>query len=198
VPRGTPGFSTHDIKQKLSMRASVTSELSFADVRLPEAARLPEVRSLGAPLACLNEARFGILFGALGAGRDSLQAALSYADTRTQFDRPIGAFQLTQRKFADMAVSLNTGLLLALHLGRMKEAGRIRPEQVSVGKLNNVRAALDVARECRTILGANGVSLEYPPLRHANNLESVLTYEGTEEIHTLVVGQALTGQSAFR
>jgi glutaryl-CoA dehydrogenase len=198
VPRGTPGFTTHDIKQKLSMRASVTSELAFADVRLPESARLPEARSLGAPLSCLNEARFGILFGALGAGRDSLEAALSYADTRTQFDRPISGFQLTQRKFADMAVSLNTGLLLALHLGRLKEAGRIRPEQVSVGKLNNVRAALDVARECRSILGANGVSLEYPPLRHANNLESVLTYEGTEEIHTLVVGQALTGQSAFR
>jgi glutaryl-CoA dehydrogenase len=198
VPRGTPGFTTHDIKQKLSMRASVTSELSFADVRLPDSARLPEARSLGAPLACLNEARFGILFGALGAGRDSLQAALSYADTRVQFDRPIGGFQLTQRKFADMAVSLNTGLLLALHLGRLKEAGRIRPEQVSVGKLNNVRAALDVARECRTILGANGVSLEYAPLRHANNLESVLTYEGTEEIHALVVGQALTGLSAFR
>jgi len=198
VPRGTPGFTTHDIKQKLSMRASVTSELSLADVRLPDSARLPEAHSLGAPLACLNEARFGILFGALGAGRDSLQAALSYADTRTQFDRPIGGFQLTQRKLAEMAVSLNTGLLLAVHLGRVKEAGRIRPEQVSVGKLNNVRAALDVARECRTILGANGVSLEYPPLRHANNLESVLTYEGTEEIHTLVVGQALTGRSAFR
>jgi len=198
VPRGTPGFTTHDIEQKLSMRASVTSELSFADVRLPDSARLPEAHSLGAPLACLNEARFGILFGALGAGRDSLQAALSYAGTRTQFDQQISKFQLTQRKLAEMAVSLNTGLLLAVHLGRIKEAGRIRPEQVSVGKLNNVRAALDVARECRTILGANGVSLEYPPLRHANNLESVLTYEGTEEIHTLVVGQALTGLSAFR
>jgi len=198
VPRGTPGFTTHDIERKLSMRASVTSELSFADVRLPDSARLPEARSLGAPLGCLNEARFGILFGALGAGRDSLQSALAYADSRVQFDRPIAGFQLTQGKFAGMAVSLNTGMLLALHLGRLKEAGRIRPEQISVGKLNNVRAALDVARECRTILGANGVSLEYPPLRHANNLESVLTYEGTEEIHTLVVGQALTGQSAFR
>jgi len=198
VPRGTPGFATHDIKQKLSMRASVTSELSFDDVRLPESARLPEARSLGAPLSCLNEARFGILFGALGAARDCLQTALAYADTRIQFDRPISGFQLTQRKLANMAVSLNTGMLLALHLAKLKEAGRIRPEQVSVGKLNNVRAAIDIARECRTILGANGVSLEYGPLRHANNLESVLTYEGTEEIHTLVVGQALTGRSAFR
>ncbi|HWG25629.1 acyl-CoA dehydrogenase family protein [Actinospica sp.] len=198
VPRGAAGFTTHDIKQKLSMRASVTSELVFEDVRLPDSARLPEARSLGAPLGCLNEARFGILFGALGAGRDSLQAALDYADSRIQFGRSISGFQLTQRKLADMAVSLNTGMLLALHLAKLKEAGRIRPEQVSVGKLNNVRAALDIARECRTILGANGVSLEYAPLRHANNLESVLTYEGTEEIHTLVVGQALTGVSAFR
>jgi glutaryl-CoA dehydrogenase len=198
VPRGTPGFTAHDIKQKLSMRASVTSELVFEDVRLPESARLPEAHSLGAPLGCLNEARFGILFGALGAGRDSLQAALQYADSRIQFDRPISGFQLTQRKLADMAVSLNAGMLLALHLAKLKEAGRIRPEQVSVGKLNNVRTALDIARECRTILGANGISLEYAPLRHANNLESVLTYEGTEEIHALVVGQALTGRSAFR
>ena len=198
VPRGTPGFAAHDIERKLSMRASVTSELSFADVRLPDSARLPEARSLGAPLGCLNEARFGILFGALGAGRDSLLSALDYAAGRTQFGRPIAGFQLTQAKFADMAVSLNTGLLLALHLAQLKEAGRIRPEQVSVGKLNNVRTALDIARTCRTVLGANGVSLESPPLRHANNLESVLTYEGTEEIHTLVVGQALTGLSAFR
>jgi glutaryl-CoA dehydrogenase len=198
VPRGTPGFTTIDIKQKLSLRASVTSELSFADVRLPESARLPEAHSLGAPLSCLNEARFGILFGALGAARDCLQTALTYADTRVQFDRPISGFQLTQRKLADMAVKLDTGMLLAVHLGRLKEAGRIRPEHVSVGKLNNVRTAIDIARQCRSILGANGVSLEYSPLRHANNLESVLTYEGTEEVHTLVVGQALTGQSAFR
>jgi len=198
VPRGTPGFTTLDIKQKLSLRASVTSELSFADVRLPESARLPEAHSLGAPLSCLNEARFGILFGALGAARDCLQTALAYADTRVQFDRPISGFQLTQRKLADMAVKLDTGMLLAVHLGRLKEAGRIRPEHVSVGKLNNVRTAIDIARQCRSILGANGVSLEYSPLRHANNLESVLTYEGTEEVHTLVVGQALTGQSAFR
>jgi glutaryl-CoA dehydrogenase len=198
VPRGTPGFTTHDIERKLSLRASVTSELILQGVRLPESARLPEARGLGAPLSCLNEARFGIMFGAVGAARDCLQTALAYADARTQFDRPISAFQLTQRKLADMAVSLNTAMLLAVHLGRLKERGRIRPEQISVGKLNNVREAIAIARECRTILGANGVSLEYSPLRHANNLESVLTYEGTSEIHTLVIGQALTGQSAYR
>ncbi|MGH6654653.1 MAG: acyl-CoA dehydrogenase family protein [Actinocrinis sp.] len=198
VPRGTPGFTTTDIEHKLSLRASVTSGLSFDGVRLPAAAQLPLARGLGAPLACLNEARFGILFGAVGAARDCLQAALSYADQRVQFGRPISGFQLTQKKLADMAVALNTAMLLAVHLGRRKEAGAIRPEQVSAGKLNNVRTAIDIARQCRTILGANGVSLDYPPIRHANNLESVLTYEGTEEIHTLVVGQALTGQSAYR
>jgi glutaryl-CoA dehydrogenase len=198
VPRGTPGFTTSDIKQKMSLRASITSELSFDDVRLPASAQLPEARGLAGPLACLNEARFGILFGAVGAARDCLQEALSYADSRVQFGKPISAFQLTQRKLADMAVSVNTAMLLALHLGRLKDAGRIRPEQVSVGKLNNVREAIAVARECRTILGGNGISLEYSPLRHANNLESVLTYEGTNEIHTLVVGQALTGQAAYR
>jgi glutaryl-CoA dehydrogenase len=198
VPRGTPGFTTSDIKQKMSLRASVTSELSFDDVRLPASAQLPEARGLAGPLACLNEARFGILFGAVGAARDCLQEALSYADSRVQFGKPISAFQLTQKKLADMAVSVNTSMLLALHLGRLKDAGRIRPEQVSVGKLNNVREAIAVARECRTILGGNGISLEYSPLRHANNLESVLTYEGTNEIHTLVVGQALTGQAAYR
>ncbi len=198
VPRGTPGFTTSDIKQKMSLRASVTSELSFDDVRLPASAQLPDARGLAGPLACLNEARFGILFGAVGAARDCLQEALSYADSRVQFGKPISAFQLTQKKLADMAVSVNTSMLLALHLGRLKDAGRIRPEQVSVGKLNNVREAIAVARECRTILGGNGISLEYSPLRHANNLESVLTYEGTNEIHTLVVGQALTGQAAYR
>lgn len=198
VPRGTPGFTTSDVNHKLSLRASITSELAFDDVRLPASAQLPEARGLGAPLACLNEARFGILFGAVGAARDSLQAAMSYADTRVQFGKPISGFQLTQKKFADMAVSLNTAMLLALHLGRLKDAGRIRPEQVSVGKMNNVREAIAIARECRTVLGGNGISLEYSPLRHANNLESVLTYEGTNEIHTLVVGQALTGQPAWR
>ncbi|MBS2963382.1 acyl-CoA dehydrogenase family protein [Actinocrinis puniceicyclus] len=198
VPRGTPGFTTRDIENKQSLRASVTSELAFDGVRLPDRARLPHARGLGAPLSCLNEARFGILFGAVGAARDCLQSALGYADQRVQFGRPISAFQLTQRKLAGMALSLNTAMLLALHLGRLKDAGRIRPEQISAGKLNNVRAAIEIARECRTILGANGVSLEYPPIRHANNLESVLTYEGTEEIHTLVVGQALTGRAAYR
>jgi glutaryl-CoA dehydrogenase len=198
VPRGTQGFTTKNIENKLSLRASVTSELHLDDVRLPESARLPEARGLSAPLSCLNEARFGILFGAVGAARDCLRAALSYADTREQFGRPIAGFQLTQRKLADMAVSLNTAMLLALHLGRLKDRGALRPEQVSVGKLNNVREALSIARECRTILGANGISLEYAPLRHANNLESVLTYEGTSEIHTLVIGQALTGHAAYR
>lgn len=198
VPRDTPGFTTQNIENKLSLRASVTSELSLSDVRLPSSAQLPEARGLSAPLSCLNEARFGILFGAVGAARDCLQAALSYADTREQFGRPIAGFQLTQRKLADMAVSLNTAMLLALHLGRLKDRGGLRPEQVSVGKLNNVREALAIARECRTILGANGISLEYAPLRHANNLESVLTYEGTSEIHTLVIGQALTGLPAYR
>ncbi|AUY48603.1 acyl-CoA dehydrogenase family protein [Streptomyces sp. CB01881] len=198
VPRGTPGFTTHDIKQKMSLRASVTSELHLDDVRLPADARLPEAEGLRGPLSCLNEARFGILFGSVGAARDSLQAALGYADSRIQFDRPISGFQLTQKKLANMAVALGNSALLAVHLGRLKDGGRIRPEQISVGKLNNVREALSIARECRTILGANGISLEYSPLRHANNLESVLTYEGTSEIHTLVIGQALTGQAAYK
>ncbi|WP_431683829.1 acyl-CoA dehydrogenase family protein [Kitasatospora sp. KL5] len=198
VPRGTPGFEAREIKQKLSLRASTTAELSFADVRLPASAQLPGARGLGAPLGCLNEARFGILFGAVGAARDCLQTALAYGADRIQFDRPISGFQLTQQKFADMAVSLNNAALLAVHLGRLKEQGRIRPEQVSTGKLNNVREAIAIARECRTILGANGISLDYSPLRHANNLESVLTYEGTSEIHTLVIGQALTGIPAYR
>ncbi|GCB43982.1 acyl-CoA dehydrogenase family protein [Streptomyces sp. NL15-2K] len=198
VPRGTPGFTTQDIKQKMSLRASITSELYFDNVRLPDSARLPHVQGLRGPLSCLNEARFGILFGAVGAARDSLQTAIEYADSRVQFDKPISAFQLTQKKLADMSVSLGSAALLAVHLGRLKDQGRIRPEQISVGKLNNVREAIAIARECRTILGANGISLEYSPLRHANNLESVLTYEGTSEMHTLVVGQAITGQAAFR
>jgi glutaryl-CoA dehydrogenase len=198
VPRGAPGFTAREITNKLSLRASVTSELHFDAVRLPEDARLPEARGLGAPLACLNEARFGILFGAVGAARDCLQATLRYAGARIQFERPISGFQLTQRKLADMAVSLNTAMLLAVHLGRLKDEGRIKPEQISVGKLNNVREAIAIARECRTILGANGITLDYSPLRHANNLESVLTYEGTSEIHTLVIGQALTGLAAYR
>ncbi|KJK45247.1 acyl-CoA dehydrogenase [Lentzea aerocolonigenes] len=198
VPRGTPGFTTQDIKHKLSMRASVTSELILADVRLPESARLPLATSLRAPLSCLNEARFGIVFGAVGAARDSLQAALDYSGTRIQFDKPIAAFQLTQRKLASMSVQVSNSMLLALHLAKLKEAGTLKPEQISMGKYNNVEAAIAIARESRTILGANGISLEYSPLRHANNLESVLTYEGTSDIHLLSIGHALTGISSFR
>jgi glutaryl-CoA dehydrogenase len=198
VPRGTPGFSTQDIKHKLSMRASVTSELVLEDVRLPESARLPLATSLRAPLSCLNEARFGIVFGAVGAARDSLQAALEYSGTRIQFDKPIAAFQLTQRKLASMSVQVSNAMLLALHLAKLKEAGTLRPEQISMGKYNNVESAIAIARESRTILGANGISLEYSPLRHANNLESVLTYEGTSDIHLLSIGHALTGIAAFR
>jgi glutaryl-CoA dehydrogenase len=198
VPTDTPGFTATKITRKLSLRASVTSELSFTDVRLPASALLPEARGLGAPLSCLNEARFGIVFGALGAARDSLEATLDYATTRVQFDRPIAGFQLTQQKLADMTLELGKGFLLALHLGRLKDAGNLRPEQVSLGKLNNVRESIAIARECRTILGGSGITLEYPALRHANNLESVLTYEGTSEMHSLVIGQALTGLPAFR
>jgi glutaryl-CoA dehydrogenase len=197
VPTDTPGFSAPQIKQKLSLRASVTSELVLDGVRLPADAAFPDVRGLKGPLSCLNEARFGIVFGALGAARDSLQTAVDYAGSREVFDKPLSAYQLTQKKLADMAVELGNGMLLALHLGRLKEAGTLTPEQVSVGKLNNVRKSIEIARECRTILGANGISLEYSPIRHAANLESVLTYEGTTEVHTLVVGRALTGQNAF-
>jgi glutaryl-CoA dehydrogenase len=198
VPTDTPGFSAPEITHKMSLRASVTSELVMDDVRLPASAMLPEARCLSGPLGCLNEARFGIIFGAMGAARDCLETAISYAGDRQVFDKPLSAYQLTQAKLADMAVELNKGILLAVHLGRLKEKGALRPEQVSVGKLNNVREAIAIARECRTILAANGISGEYPVMRHANNLESVLTYEGTSEVHQLVIGQALTGQSAFR
>jgi glutaryl-CoA dehydrogenase len=197
VPTSTPGFTTRDIHRKLSLRASVTSELVFDDVRLPSSAVLPGVRGLKGPLSTLTEARFGILWGVMGAARSCFLTAVEYAKTREQFGRAIGGFQLTQRKLADMLVQLNTGSLLALHLGRMKDDGRLRPEQVSFGKLNNVREALAIAREARTILGANGITLEYPVIRHANNLESVLTYEGTTEIHQLVLGKAVTGLDAF-
>lgn len=197
VPTDSTGFSANEIHQKLSLRASVTSELVFEDLRLPRSALLPEAAGLGGPLGCLNEARFGIIFGALGAARDSLEVAVDYARTREVFDKPLAAYQLTQKKIVDMAVELGNGMLLALHLGRLKEAGTITPEQVSVGKLNNVRKSIEIAREARTILGANGISLEYSPIRHAANLESVLTYEGTTEVHTLVVGRALTGENAF-
>src|ERR671935_1951544 len=198
VPTDTPGFSTRDIDRKLSLRASVTSELVLDDCRLPGDAVLPGVRGMRAPLSCLNEARYGIVWGAMGAARACFASALDYAKSRVQFDRPIGAFQLTQQKLADMLVELNKGMLLALHLGRAKDAGTVTPEQVSLGKLNNVREALAIARSARTVLGANGVTLEYPVLRHANNLESVLTYEGTSEVHALILGQAVTGQDAFQ
>ena len=197
VPRGTPGFDTKDIHRKLSLRASVTSELVFDDCRLPESSMLPGVRGLRGPLSCLNEARFGIVWGTMGAARACYESALEYSKTRIQFGKPIGAFQLTQRKLVDMLVEINKGTLLALHLGRMKDEGRAAPEQVSLGKLNNVREASKVAREARSILGASGITLEYPVIRHMNNLESVLTYEGTSEIHTLILGEAITGLRAF-
>ena len=197
VPTGTPGFSAREIGHKLSLRASSTGEIVLDEVRLPDSARLPWARGLKAPLSCLTEARYGIVWGALGAARDCLTTTLDYALSREQFGRPIAGFQLTQAKLADLAVEWQKGYLLAVHLGRRADAGTLTPEQVSVGKLNNVREALATARTCRTILGANGISAEYPVLRHANNLESVLTYEGTSEIHQLVIGQKLTGLSAF-
>ncbi|MDP4502073.1 acyl-CoA dehydrogenase family protein [Nonomuraea turcica] len=197
VPAGTPGFTAHDIKRKVSLRASVTSELVLDGVRLPDAAVLPGARGLSGPLGCLNEARFGIVFGAMGAALDCLETAIAYAGDREVFARPLTSYQLTQEKLADMALELGKGLLLAVHLGRLKEAGTLTPEQVSAGKLNNVREALEIARTCRTLLGASGITLEYPVIRHAVNLESVLTYEGTSEIHTLVLGKALTGIPAF-
>jgi glutaryl-CoA dehydrogenase len=198
VPTDSPGFTAPEIKHKLSLRASATGELVLDGVRVPDTAVFPEVRGLKGPLSCLNEARFGIVWGSLGAARSSLEAARTYAMERTQFGKPIGAFQLTQQKLADMSLEYIKGYLLALHLGRRKDAGRLRPEQVSIGKLNNVREALEICRTARSILGANGISLEYPVIRHMNNLESVLTYEGTVEMHTLVLGQVLTGQAAFR
>ena len=198
VPTNTPGFSAREIHKKLSLRASVTAELVLENVRLPASAVLPGVVGLKGPLACLNEARFGIAFGTLGAARDCLETAIDYASNRVQFDRPIAGYQMTQTKLADMTLELGKGMLLALHLGRLKDEHKITPEQVSLGKLNNAREALTIARECRSILGGNGITLEYPVIRHMNNLESVYTYEGTNEMHTLVIGQALTGMPAFR
>ena len=198
VEKGMPGFSAPEIHKKLSLRASVTSELVLQDVRVPDENVFPEVNSLRGPLSCLNEARYGIVWGSVGAGRACFEAALEYAKERIVFEKPIAAYQLTQQKLAEMALELNRGLLVALHIGRMKDAGTLRQEHVSLGKMGNVRGAIEVARSARTILGANGVTLEYPVIRHVNNLESVLTYEGTHEVHTLVVGQALTGENAFR
>jgi glutaryl-CoA dehydrogenase len=197
VEKGAPGFSAPEIHKKISLRASVTSELVLEDVRVPADAVFPDVSTLRGPLSCLNEARYGIVWGAVGAARACFEAALDYARERIVFGKPISAYQLTQQKLAEMALELNRGSLVALHLGRMKDAGTLRPEHVSLGKLGNVRGALEVCRAARTVLGANGVTLEYPVIRHMNNLESVLTYEGTHEVHTLVVGQALTGENAF-
>jgi glutaryl-CoA dehydrogenase len=197
VPTDASGFSTQDVHRKLSLRASVTSELILDDVRLPQSAMLPGASGLKGPLSCLSEARYGIVWGAMGAARSCFESALEYSKPRVQWGKPIGAFQLTQEKLTNMATEIGKGLLLALHLGRMKDEGRIRPEHVSMGKLNSVREALAIAREARSILGASGITLEYPVIRHMNNLESVYTYEGTNEMHTLIVGQALTGLRAF-
>ncbi|MFP3883666.1 MAG: acyl-CoA dehydrogenase family protein [Actinomycetota bacterium] len=197
VPTDTPGFTAHDIKKKASLRASVTSELVFDDMRVPDDFVLPEVASMRGPLSCLNEARFGIAFGAMGAARDCYETALSYAKERNQFDQPIAGFQLTQKKLVEMMVAVQRGTLVALHLGRRKDDGKLTPEQVSFGKFDNVRNALEVARTARSILGGNGITLEYPIFRHMANLETVYTYEGTNEIHTLVMGQAITGINAF-
>ena len=197
VPTDTPGFSAHDIKKKASLRASVTSELAFDDMRVPDEFMLPSVSSMRGPLSCLNEARFGIAFGAIGAARDCYETALAYAMEREQFDKPIGSFQLTQRKLVEMMVAVQKGTLVAIHLGRRKDAGTITPEQVSFGKYDNVGNALEVARTARSILGGNGITLEYSVFRHMANLETVYTYEGTNEIHTLVMGQAITGLNAF-
>ncbi len=198
VPTDVPGFTANTIHRKLSLRASITSELVLDNVRLPASAQLPKADGLSAPLSCLNEARFGIVFGALGAARDSLEAAIDYAGAREVFDRPLSSYQLTQEKLANMTLELGKGMLLAVHLGRLKDSTGVTPDQISLGKLNNVREALAIARECRTILGASGITLEYSPMRHANNLESVLTYEGTSEMHLLSIGRALTGHAAFR
>jgi glutaryl-CoA dehydrogenase len=197
VPRATKGFRTHDIERKISLRASVTSELIFEDCRVPATAMLPGVRGMRGPLSCLSEARYGIVWGAIGAARACYESALEYAKTRIQFGKPIASFQLTQEKLVNMALELQKAQLLASKLGRLKDAGAIAPQHVSMGKLNNVREALAICREARTILGASGITLEYPIIRHMNNLESVLTYEGTSEIHTLILGQAITGTSAF-
>jgi glutaryl-CoA dehydrogenase len=198
VPTNTPGFKATLIKHKLSLRASITSELVFENMRVPDSFRLPEAKSLRAPLMCLAEARFGIIFGAVGAGRDSFEAATKYAQTRIQFDKPIAGYQLTQAKLAEMATTITTSLLLAYHLADLKDAGKIEPEQISMGKYHNVQGALEIARSARSILGGAGITSEYPIFRHMSNLETVLTYEGTHEIHTLVIGQAVTGENAFR
>lgn len=198
VPAGTPGVTATPIEPKLSMRASIQCDIKFDDVRLGPEAILPGAIGLRGPFSCLNEARYGIAWGAMGAARDSYEAALEYAGSRLQFGRPLAGYQLTQEKLVNMLLEIQKGTMLALHLGRLKDAGHLQPQQISVGKLNNVREAIKIAREARTILGGNGVTLDYSPLRHANNLESVRTYEGTDEVHTLILGQHITGVAAFR
>lgn len=198
VEKDTLGFTTHDIARKMSLRASITSELVLDNVRVPDSARLPEVNSLRGPLSCLNEARFGIMFGALGAARDCIDQTLEYVKERQVFDKPLSSYQLTQAKLADMVLELDKGILLALQLGRLKDEGKLPHESISLGKLNSTREAIQIARTCRTLLGASGITTEYSPIRHANNLESVLTYEGTAEMHQLILGNALTGEAAFR
>ncbi|WP_270451978.1 acyl-CoA dehydrogenase family protein [Kocuria marina] len=198
VPTDTPGFKATPIQPKLSMRASIQCEIKLTDVRLPASALLPEAKGLRGPFSCLNEARYGIIWGAMGAARDSFEVALKYSQERMQFDRPLAGYQLTQQKLADMALEIDKGFLLALQIGRLKDAGTLQHHQISVGKLNNCREAIKIAREARTILGGNGITLDYSPLRHANNLESVRTYEGTDEVHALILGQQLTGEAAFR
>ncbi|QTG82626.1 acyl-CoA dehydrogenase family protein [Arthrobacter crystallopoietes] len=198
VPTETAGFKATPIEPKLSMRASIQCDIELTDVRLPADAVLPDAKGLRGPFECLNEARYGIIWGAMGAARDAWQAAVDYSKERLQFDKPLAGYQLTQEKLVNMALEINKGFLLALHLGRLKDAGQLQPHQISVGKLNNCREAIEIARECRTILGGNGITLDYSPLRHANNLESVRTYEGTDEVHTLILGQKITGVPAFR
>ncbi|HET7270431.1 MAG TPA: acyl-CoA dehydrogenase family protein [Rubrobacter sp.] len=198
VPTSATGFSAKDITPKLSMRASIQCDIRLEDVRLPDSAMLPEARGLGGPFACLGEARYGIIWGSMGAARDCFESALAYAKEREQFGKPIASFQLVQQKLANMLIEVGKGTLLALHIGRMKDAGTLRPEHISFGKLNNVREAIEIAREARTVFGGNGVTLDYPPMRHMSNLESVRTYEGTDEVHTLILGGAITGFSAFR
>lgn len=198
VPTKTAGFKATPIEPKLSMRASVQCEIEMTDVRLPATAVLPNVVGLKGPFSCLNEARYGIIWGAMGAARDSFEVALKYSQERLQFDKPLAGYQMTQQKLVDMALEINKGFLLALHIGRQKDAGALDLHQISVGKLNNCREAIAICREARTILGGNGITLDYSPLRHANNLESVRTYEGTDEVHTLILGNKLTGIPAFR
>ncbi|AOP52450.1 MULTISPECIES: acyl-CoA dehydrogenase family protein [Brevibacterium] len=198
VPTDTAGFKATPIEQKLSMRASIQCDIDIVDVQLPAEAVLPEVRGLKGPFSCLNEARYGIMWGAMGAARDSYEVALKYAQERMQFDKPLSGYQITQQKLVNMVLEIQKGILVALQTGRLKDAGTLDPVQISVGKLNNCREAIAICREARTMLGGNGITLEYSPLRHANNLESVRTYEGTDEVHTLILGRHITGEQAFR